>query len=210
MTRTQELQQKIDATSGRLAEMSERIERYNVAIGEAMIGAQPNEEAADKLQVERDTLRREQERGQLRLQALQNELPQAEKEDAEERMAELHAEAATLADRAHEMIDTLDVLLEQLNTLLPEAFAPALRRRDLKAEQEFWMLKFGVEAAPLAVIPEPNFGKIKHLYQVAGALAARLNDVWVDWEQRVANLRSELKRHRVQEERKKVVPLIAA
>jgi hypothetical protein len=209
MTKTQELQTQIDATNARLVEVSERIARYNVTIGEAMTGAQPNETEADRLQVERDTLRRAHERDTLRLQALQAEMPAAEKADAEERLGEIMAEAANLVQSAGKAGERLVVLLAQVETLIDECFMPLLKRKDLAGEREYLIERFHISAEPVPPIPTVDLAPIKAPYQKASALYEQIFSIWDPWREKIAAMRAEKKQH-AREEKTKVVPLIAA
>ena len=184
------LNEKISATQAEIHKLTNDLQKTKTDLGRAL--AEGNEQKADKLQQQRDSLVRAQERAQLRIELLNKEVPSAERLDAAGRLNEIAGEASSLAAANTAARAKYETALQALADTVNDAYAPHLRWQDLEAEARFLAEKFNLPLPSLSVVEQPDAAQIKLPYHRALALyEQRFNRS--EWGTRLTELQAERK-----------------
>lgn len=194
MKHAETLTQEIEQATARLSELDGQIAQCNRSIGHALTGAQPNEQEADRIQQERDTLKRERERCQMRINALQAELPNAEKADAQDRLAAIVAEAQNLAEANEQARKRYDENFANLMASIDAAYEPAVKILLLRDEATFLVAAHGLAETAVPDVAQPQPLELKKAYSRAAFWYEQLFSFTNPWREKIGQLNKERKK----------------
>ena len=143
-----------DASSG-LARIETQITARQKAFAKVMGADEPDSEAADALQTERDAFRREKERLKLRVSTLERQIPEADRSDAKDQLKEIVLQLERLSPESVEWVKRFEVALVEVEAATEGMCRCSVESYELRDEAESLRCKVFDVANKHGLVPPP-------------------------------------------------------